>query len=82
MMKDAVEFKGRRYALRLLDFGEHWGKHFVASIHLEHLLLDENWGYTCEEARYVDELIFYFVPAHYFRLSDDDLRDKILEEIG
>lgn len=82
MMKDAVEFKGRLYALRLLDFGEDWGKYFVASIHLEHLLLDEHWGYTCEEARYVDELIFYFVPAHYFKLSDNDLRDKILEEIG
>ena len=45
-------------------------------------LINEDQSYTCAEARYVDELIFYFVPIHYFKLSDDELRDKILEEIG
>lgn len=76
-----VEFKDKLYELRLIDFGKDWGNYYVASTLLLGLLLDEDQGYTCEEARYVDELIFYFIPIHYFKLSDDKLRDKILEEI-
>ena len=81
MPKDGVEFKGRNYALRLIDFGENWGNYFVGSMHLEYLLINEDQSYTCNEARSVDELIFYFVPAHYFKLSDAKIRDKILDEI-
>lgn len=81
MPKDGVEFKDRIYALRLIDFGEDWGNYFVGSMHLEYLLINEDQSYTCKEARFVDELIFYFVPAHYFKLSDDELRDRILDEI-
>ncbi len=36
---------------------------------------------TLAEARYVDEEIFYFIPTHYFRLNDTELRDKILDEL-
>ena len=81
MSKYRVEFKGRVYALRLIDFGKDWGNYFVGSIHLNYLLFDEDEGYTCDQAQYVDELIFYFIPIHYFKLSDDELRDKILKEI-
>ncbi|HMQ05064.1 MAG TPA: hypothetical protein PKD26_14180 [Pyrinomonadaceae bacterium] len=82
MPKDGAEFNGRVYALRLIDFGEGWGNYFVGSMHLEYLLINEDHSYTSDEARHVDELIFYFIPVHYFKLSDDELRDKILEEIG
>ena len=76
-----VEFKGKLYGLRLIDFGEEWGIYYVASAQLMWLLLNNDCSYTSDEARHVDELIFYFIPAHYFRLSDDELRDKILDEI-
>jgi hypothetical protein len=82
MMKDRVEFRNRLYNLRLIDFGEDWGVYFVASIQLERLLWDNEYGYTSDEAQWVDELIFYFIPAHYFKLYDDELRDKILGELG
>lgn len=81
MYRDRVEFKNRLYNLRLIDFGEDWGNYFVGSAQLLTLLLNEDQSYTCEEARGVDELIFYFVPAHYFKLSDRKLRDRILSEI-
>lgn len=82
MYRERVEFQGRHYALRLIDFGKDWGNYFVGSVHLEHVLISDDQTYVCDEAQWVDELIFYFVPAHYFKLSDDALRDKILEEIG
>lgn len=81
MFKDRVEFNGRLYNLRLINFGDDWGVYFVASLQLERLLWDEDCGYTCDEAQAVDELIFYFIPNHHFRLSDKDLRDRILMEI-
>lgn len=81
MYKDYVEFNGRLYALRLIDFGPEWGIYFVGSAQLLSLLWDDDSGYTSDEAQWVDELIFYFIPTHYFKLSDDELRDRILSEI-
>lgn len=82
MYRDRVAFKDRWYNLRLIDFGEGWGNYFVGSAQLLGLLLNEDQGYTCEEAIAVDELIFYFVPSHYFKLSDKKLRDVILYEMA
>ena len=82
MFKDYVEFNGRLYALRLIDFGKGWGEYFVGSTQLQSLLWDDDSGYTSDEAERVDELIFYFIPTHYFKLSDAVLRDKILAEIA
>jgi len=81
MYRDRVEFRNRLYNLRLIDFGEGWGNYFVGSAQLLRLLLNDNQSYTCDEAESVDELIFYFVPAHYFKLSDENLKDRILSEI-
>lgn len=81
MYIDRVEFNGRQYRLRTIDLGREWGVITVASTQLNDLLFDDQYGYTCDEAIYVDELIFYFIPTHYFRLSDELLRDRILSEI-
>ena len=81
MHNDKIEFNGKLYNLRLIDFGEEWGKYFVVSIQLERLLWNDKSGYTSDDAIAVDEMIFYFIPTHYFKLSDDDLGKKILDEI-
>ncbi len=81
MYIDRVEFNGRQYRLRTIDLGREWGVITVASTQLNDLLFDDQYGYTCEEASLVDDLIFYFIPTHYFRLSDELLRDRILSEI-
>ncbi len=82
MGKHRVGLRGRWYNLRLIDFGEGWGVYFVASTQLLNLIHDEESGYICDEAIGVDELIFYFLPTHYFRLSGKDLRDRVLSELG
>ncbi|MGQ0540257.1 MAG: hypothetical protein ACT4O9_00230 [Blastocatellia bacterium] len=70
MYRDRVEFKNRLYNLRLIDFGEEWGTYFVGSTQLNNALWDDDKGYTFDEAVSVDELIFYFVPTHYFKFPD------------
>lgn len=81
MYRDRVEFKNRLYGLRLIDFGEDWGNYFVGSTQLNNALWDDDLGYTCDEAMSVDELIFYYVPTHYFKFPDSILKDKILSEL-
>ncbi|MCC6452164.1 MAG: hypothetical protein IT171_04690 [Acidobacteria bacterium] len=81
MQFDSIEFSGRHFRLRTLDFGPGHGVLNVASEHLSDLLLDEAGYYRSNEAESVDEQIFFFVPAASFRLSDDKLRTKILAEI-
>ena len=81
MLRDSIQFQGKPYIVRLIDFGKDRGKYYAASTLLLRLLLHDDCSYTSDEARYVDELIFYFIPTHYFKLLDDNLRDKILSEI-
>ena len=79
---DHVIYQGRHYKLRLIDFGEDWGgSHWVASAHLSALVWNDHNGWPSYEAQRVDELIFFFVPAHWFKLSDNDLCDMILPKL-
>lgn len=77
-----IEFAGKQYALRLIDFGVDWGTYCVGSTQLLNLLIDEGSRYTSDEARRVDEEIFYFIPVHYYRFSDSRLKSMILSEIS
>lgn len=81
MRNDSIEFRGRSYRLRTIDFGGELGVLRVASEHLDELLIDSTGQYISKEAESVDEQIFYFIPAASFRLSDDKLRTKVLSEI-
>ena len=81
MTNDAIEFNGKSYGLRVLDFGEDWGTYQVASHNLNALLIDDAGRYTSSEAQFVDEQIFYFIAPAEFRLSDEALRTKILREV-
>ncbi|MBK8465694.1 MAG: hypothetical protein IPL32_07675 [Chloracidobacterium sp.] len=81
MTNDAIEFNGKSFGLRVLDFGEDWGTCRVASHNLNQLLMDETGQYISREAQSVDEHIFYFIAPAEFRLSDEALTTKILREV-
>jgi hypothetical protein len=82
MTKDQVEYNGRLYGLRSIHFGDDWGgPYWVASAQLQDMVWDEENGYPSDEARAVDELIFFFIPSHWFKLSDEGLRDMILPNL-
>ncbi len=81
MIDDAIEFNGKSYGLRVLDFGESWGTYRVASRNLNQLLMDDTGQYTSSEAQFVDEQIFYFIAPAEFRLSDEALKTKILKAV-
>ncbi|MEK7282127.1 MAG: hypothetical protein AAB037_07255 [Chloroflexota bacterium] len=79
---DKVEYLDRLYKLRLLHFGDDWGgPYWVASSQLGRIVWDDEKGYPSYEAQRVDELIFFFIPAHWFKLPDKELRDMILPNL-
>lgn len=81
MTNDVIEFIGKSYGLRVLNFGEGLGRINVASNKLNSLLVDDNGRFTSKEAQSVDENIFYFIAPAEFRLSDEALMEKILREV-
>lgn len=81
MTNDAIEFMGKSYGLRVVDFGEKWGTLSVASRNLNERLIDDNGQYVSSEAQSVDEQIFFFIAPAEFRLSDEALTTKILKEV-
>ena len=81
MRSDSIEFNKRWYRIRTLDFGVEFGINNVASEHLNDLLMDSTGQYRSREAESVDEQVFYFVPTTSLRLSDNELRSKVLGEI-
>jgi len=76
-----LQFEGSQYKVREVDLGKGWGRCAIASMQLESTLLGEQNRYVSEEARLVDENIFFFIPTHWFKLSDDQLRCRILMEV-
>lgn len=78
---DSVRFNGHSYKLREIDLGGDFGICNIASNRLNDLLIDDAGQYTSKEAEFVDEQIFYFVPARFFGLSDDALKSKILSDL-
>lgn len=81
-MIESIQFNGRDYKTRTLDFGGEFGVLTVASITLDRLLMTDDENYVSSEARFVDEQIFFFISASDFKLSDEALATKILQEIG
>lgn len=76
-----ISFCDRPYKVREIDLGKDWGTNLVASERLGELLDCSRNTAQSEFARYVDEKIFFFIPRHWFKLSDQQLQEKILRQI-
>ncbi|MEZ5424407.1 MAG: hypothetical protein R2682_15100 [Pyrinomonadaceae bacterium] len=81
MQNDLIEFNGCSYRIRILDLGKEFGISNVASEQLNDLLMDSTGQHRSKEAESVDEQIFYFVPTSSLKLSDEELRAKILADV-
>ena len=76
-----IEFNNRNYKARILDVEEH-GTVNICSESLNRLLFTSEGDYVSDEAKFVDQRIFYFVNPAYFKLTDEALGLKILKEMN
>ena len=60
-MDEIIQFQGKDYLCRYIDT-EH-GLFLIAEDDLESNLFDEKNQYVSEEAKQIDERVFFYVPA-------------------
>ena len=77
---ESIIFNDRTYKGRRINI-EGYGNYLVASRSLSNNLLDENYNYKSEEAKQVDENIFFFINPVDFKLSDALLAQTILKSL-
>ncbi|RYM31333.1 hypothetical protein ERX46_16760 [Brumimicrobium glaciale] len=58
-----------------------FGESFVSILRLNRALMNMEGNYVSEEARLIDEKIFYFVEENQLKMSETKLVDLILSEI-
>ena len=76
----AIKFNHREYKARVLNI-EGVGFVNICSDALNRLLLTFEGDYVSDEAKFVDQQIFYFVNPVYFKLSNKALGARILKEM-
>lgn len=78
-MDEIITFGNKKYCGRSFYKDSYF--YLVAENVLNDALFDNKGKYINEEARMIDENIFFFVDKHELQLSDNDLYNLILEYI-
>jgi hypothetical protein len=76
-----IEFENRKFRIRYVDI-ENEGTRIIASIALNKKLLTEMGDYKSDEARYIDEQIYFFVDNVKLRLKDRSLNEYVKKYCG
>ena len=75
MVKNSnVTFQGKNYPVKEIEVGN-YGIHRISTISLEDKLLKADGNYVSDEARIVDNDIFYYMNDDRF----DDISDEAIE---
>lgn len=78
---ETVELDGHEFNIRVLDAkGPLHGK-IISTENLNDRLLDEEDDYTSEDARRLDEMIFFYVPADKITLPEEQLVEYINQNL-
>jgi hypothetical protein len=76
---DKIRFQGNDYPVTVVDMP--FGKRMISTESLNDVLMCDDGSYVSDEARMIDECIFYFVANNHIRMSKTELTNKILAEI-
>jgi hypothetical protein len=74
-----VKFENKTYCIRDITFP--FGERTVGTEKLNDALMTDDGGYVSEEAKLIDESIFYFVEENNLCLQEKELVLKIISEI-
>jgi hypothetical protein len=77
---DTITFEGKDFPARYITLPE-FGEVTVATIDLNDKLLTVSRDYVSEEARYIDEKIFFFVEDFEITLPENILAEKVYRDI-
>jgi hypothetical protein len=77
---DKIEFKNQEFKVREIEIPES-GVVLISTNSLNEILLNSEGSYTSEEARTIDEQVFYFVEENEIEYSDEELINLITIEV-
>ena len=78
-MDEIITFGNKKYYGRSVCLDGY--EYLVAEIRLNEVLFNDNGNYTNEEARKIDESVFFFADEQEIKLSDDSLIRRLKEYI-
>ncbi|MDC9714502.1 MAG: hypothetical protein PSN36_01570 [Gammaproteobacteria bacterium] len=78
-MIEVIKFQSIEYVIRNIDFV--FGSRTIGIKKLNSVLMNENGGYVSDEARAIDENIFYFVEERHLFLNEKSLVSKIIAQL-
>ncbi len=76
---EMIKFEGKEYPTFLLNFP--FGERQISTEKLNDSLINVDGSYVSENARFIDEKIFYFVDEENLKLDKAKLVQLILSEI-
>lgn len=76
---EMIKFEGKEYPTLLLNFP--FGERQISTEKLNDSLMNVDGSYVSENARIIDEEIFYFIADENISLKNDKLVELILSEI-
>ena len=77
---ETIEYNGEEYIGRRIKV-KSFGERLIAGESLEKKLLDEKGNYVSDEARQVDEGIFFYVEDKWLNGDDKQLAAKVRKEV-
>lgn len=78
---ETVELDGHEFNIRVLNVkGNLYGK-IISTENLNDRLFDEDENYTSEDARQLDEMIFFYVPIDKITLPENQLAEYIKQNL-
>lgn len=75
---DKIDFLGQGYLIRYLA-SIHFGNVIVSSLLLNNALFDQLGQYISDEAKQIDEKIFFYIEDDLMCLSSEELDSFLLE---
>lgn len=76
---ETIEFNGKKYPSVIVNLP--FGERRISNIALNESLLNEDGSYVSENARIIDEEIFYFVEEEILHFRENEIAKIILSEI-
>lgn len=77
---DTINFDGNNYPIKELNFP--FGNRLISTTDLNKAIFDNlNGDYVSEEARHIDESLFYFVAPVHLNLKEEHLINLVLNQL-
>ena len=76
---ETIKFEDKDFPSVIINLP--FGKRRISTIQLNELLMNFDGNYVSEEAKNIDEQIFYFVKEEALYLNENELINLILSEI-